>query len=72
MDTFAIAILISIVLKYLSGIVVRLYLSKDKTPEELSKSIVFNLAVLSFVINDGLILINGSILAALMIKTYIL
>lgn len=72
MQVFIIAILISVVLKFLSGIVVRSYISLNKTEQELSHSFFFNLAALIYVINSGLILINGTVLAALAIKTYLL
>jgi magnesium-transporting ATPase (P-type) len=71
MDIFIIAILISIVLRSISGFVVNLYLSLDNK-EHLHSSLMFNVSVLVYVINTGLILINTTILAALAIKTYLL
>lgn len=72
MEIFLIAILISIVLRFLSSAVIKLYVMMDKSTEELSKSFLFNIAVLTYVLNNGLLIINGSILSALIIKTYLL
>lgn len=72
MYIFIIAILISFVLRYISGFVVKLYLSLEKTEKELSDSFIFNICVLTYVINTGLIVINVTVLASLLIKTYLL
>ncbi len=72
MQIFIIATLVSFVLKFVSLIVISFYKDAEKSDEELSDSFIFNLAVLIYVINTGLILINGSILLALIIKTYLI
>ena len=72
MVIFSIAIIISIVLRFLSGIVVRFYLSLNKSKDDLDSSFIFNLSALVYVLNTGLIFINSSILFAMIIKTYLL
>jgi hypothetical protein len=72
MVIFFIAIIISIVLRFLSGIVVRFYISLNKSKDDLDKSFIFNLSALVYVLNTGLIFINSSILFAIIIKTYLL
>lgn len=72
MEVFLIAIIVSIVLRYVSGFIIKLYVSLDKTDHDLNKSFIFNAAALIYIINTGLIFINGSVLAALIIKTYLL
>jgi hypothetical protein len=71
MYIFLIAILISLVIRWVARQVVNFYIDMDLPSDELEKSFVFNVAVILYVINSGLIWINSAVLAALIIKPYL-
>lgn len=69
---FFIAILVNFVLKWVSKLIIHAVVSTGKTNEQLGESLLFNLAVASYIVNSGLFYINLTFLAALAVKEFIL
>jgi hypothetical protein len=72
MKIFIIAILIGIMIQSLSNIIMNIYHYLGIKEETLSGSLIYNSAALVYVLNRGVMIINVTILGALIIKHYIL
>lgn len=72
MKIFVIAILIGIMVQSLSKIIMNIYHYLGIKEETLSGSLIYNSAALVYVLNRGVMIINATILGALIVKHYIL
>ena len=72
MKIFIIAILIGIMIQSVSNIIMNIYHYLGIKEETLSGSLIYNSAALVYVLNRGVMIINVTILGALIIKHYIL
>jgi hypothetical protein len=72
MKIFIIAILIGIMIQSVSNIIMNIYHYLGIKKETLSGSLIYNSAALVYVLNRGVMIINVTILGALIIKHYIL
>jgi len=71
MQVFYIAILIGLVLKCFSRLAVN-YQINNRNQEQLDKSIVFQGSVLFYCLNHIVLLVNITIVLALLVKTHLL
>lgn len=72
MKIFIIAILIGIMVQSLSKMIMSIYHYLGIKEETLSSSLIYNSAALVYVLNRGVMIINVTILGALIVKHYIL
>jgi hypothetical protein len=69
---FSVAILIGLVIRLFCNLGIYLYLRSNKTEEEIRKKLGFQTLVVVYVFNKILLIIHGTILAALAVRTYLL
>jgi len=69
---FFIAILIGLVIRSFCNLGLYLYLRSNKTEEEIRNKLGFQTLVVVYVFNKVLLLANGTVLAAIAVRTYLL
>lgn len=72
MRIFLIAILIGLVIRYISAFVVNRYVKSKQSDEQLLAKPGFNIVLVIYLVNGLMLQINVAILIALAIKEYIL
>lgn len=72
MSIFLIAILLSLMVRWISQYLVLIYMEMGKTEKELNKSFIFNASVTCYLVSSGILYVNVTVLSAFLVRFYFL